>query len=69
MQLGGNLRRDLADFSKLANLRVLGLMDVTVRIPSLPDEYEDRRVRTSFSEVNSMGYGISDNLGNWIISQ
>lgn len=63
MQLGGNLRRDLADFSKLASLRVLGLMDVTVRIPSLPDEYEDRRVRTSFSEVNSMGYGISDNLG------
>lgn len=63
MQLGGASRRDLADFSKLSNLRVLGLMDVTVRIPSLPDEFEDRRVRTSFSEVNSMGYGISDNLG------
>lgn len=63
MHLGGASRRDLADFSKLSNLRVLGLMDVTVRIPSLPDEYEDRRVRTSFSEVNSMGYGISDNLG------
>ncbi|KAJ9098891.1 hypothetical protein QFC19_006230 [Naganishia cerealis] len=63
MQLGGSSRRDLADFSKLTNLRMLGLMDVTVRIPSLPDEYEDRRVRTSFSEVNTMGYGISDNLG------
>jgi adenylate cyclase len=42
---------------------MLGLMDVTVRIPSLPDEYEDRRVRTSVSEVNGMGYGISDTLG------
>ncbi|KAJ9123206.1 hypothetical protein QFC22_001399 [Naganishia vaughanmartiniae] len=61
--LGASSKRDLADFSKLTNLRMLGLMDVTVRIPSLPDEYEDRRVRTSVSEVNTMGYGISDTLG------
>lgn len=63
MMMAGNSRRDLADFSKLTQLRVLGLMDVTLRIPSVPDESEDRRVRTSFSDVNNMAYGISDTLG------
>lgn len=63
MGYGGNFRRDLSDFSKLTQLRMLGLMDVTLRIPSLPDESENRRVRTSFSEINGMGYGISDTLG------
>jgi adenylate cyclase len=59
----GAFRRDLSDFSKLSHIRVLGLMDVTLRIPSLPDESEQRRVRTSFSDLNGMGYGISDTLG------
>lgn len=39
-------------------------MDITLRI-SLPDEGDDRRVRTSFSEVNNMAYGISDTLGKY----
>lgn len=38
-------------------------MDVTLMIPSVPDENEDRRVRTSLSEINEMGYGIADTLG------
>lgn len=56
-------RRNLADFSALTKLHVLGLMDVTLMIPSVPDESEDRRVRTSLSEINEMGYGIADTLG------
>lgn len=55
----------LADFSDLASLRVLGLMDVTTTfLPNIPEETEDRRVRTSLSEVNRMSYGIADNLGS-----
>ncbi|KAG9316864.1 hypothetical protein JVU11DRAFT_2939 [Chiua virens] len=54
----------LADFSELTSLRVLGLMDVTTTfLPNIPEESEDRRVRTSLSEVNKMSYGIADNLG------
>ncbi|CAE6485176.1 unnamed protein product, partial [Rhizoctonia solani] len=51
------------DFSVLRDIRVLGLIDVTNTVPSLPDESDDRRVRTSFSDVNGMAYGISDTLG------
>lgn len=51
-------------FSNLSELRVLGLMDVTLPFdPNIPDENEDRRVRTSVSEVNGMAYGIADTLG------
>lgn len=57
------VRRDLSDFNALSHLRVLGLMDVTLRIPSLPDESDEKRVRTSFSDINNMAYGISDMLG------
>ena len=39
-------------------------MDVTLRIPSLPDESEEKRVRTSFSDINNMAYGISDMIGS-----
>lgn len=56
-------KRNLADFTALSKLHVLGLMDVTLMIPSVPDENEDRRVRTSQSEINDMGYGIADTLG------
>ena len=59
-----NQRKVLADFSSLLQLRVLGLMDVTtIFVPTIPDENEDRRVRTSLSEVNQMAYGIADTLG------
>ncbi|TFY71632.1 hypothetical protein EVG20_g1385 [Dentipellis fragilis] len=55
---------DLAGFSGLEHLRVLGLMDVTTTFArNIPDDNEERRVRTSLSEVNSMAYGIADNLG------
>ena len=54
--------RILADFSD--SLRVLGLMDVTTAfLSNIPEETEDRRVRTSLSEVNRMSYGIADTLG------
>lgn len=57
-------RRNLADFTALTRMHILGLMDVTLMIPSVPDENEDRRVRTSLSEINDMGYGIADTLGS-----
>ncbi|KAF2274808.1 PP2C-domain-containing protein [Westerdykella ornata] len=55
--------RDLTDFTSLTNLRVLGLMDVTMMIPSVPEQSEDRRVRTSGSAVGVMAYGMADSLG------
>lgn len=54
----------LADFSGLPQLRVLGLMDVTTTfLQTMPEESDDRRIRTSVSEVNRMAYGIADNMG------
>lgn len=39
-------------------------MDVTTGfISNIPDDNEERRVRTSGSEVNGMGYGIADSMG------
>ncbi|KAJ4352824.1 hypothetical protein N0V95_003932 [Ascochyta clinopodiicola] len=55
--------RDLTDFTALVSLRVLGLMDVTMMIPSVPEQTEDRRVRTAGSAVGSMAYGMADSLG------
>ncbi|KAF2878145.1 hypothetical protein BDV95DRAFT_600823 [Massariosphaeria phaeospora] len=55
--------RDLTDFTSLINLRVLGLMDVTMMVPSVPEQTEDRRVRTSGSTVGTMAYGMADSLG------
>lgn len=62
---GMNMRegRDLTDFSALLNLRVLGLMDVTMMVPSVPEQSEDRRVRTAGSAVGTMAYGMADSLG------
>jgi adenylate cyclase len=62
---GGNMRegRDLTDFSSLINMRVLGLMDVTMMVPSVPEQSEDRRVRTAGSAVGTMAYGMADSLG------
>ncbi|TCD66325.1 cysteinyl-tRNA synthetase [Steccherinum ochraceum] len=55
---------DPSDFSNLKNLKVLGLMDVTTMLlNNIPDDNEDRRVRTSLSEINKMAYGIADTLG------
>ena len=57
--------RNLADFSALTNLRNLGLIDVTLTIPSVPDDAEDCRVRTQGSESNLIAYGIADTLGRY----
>ncbi|AEO53222.1 hypothetical protein MYCTH_2294267 [Thermothelomyces thermophilus ATCC 42464] len=56
-------RDQLTDFSRLQNLRVLGLIDVTLTQPSIPDQNEDRRVRTSSSLAGYMPYGMADTLG------
>ena len=58
------IEKNLADFSRLINLKILGLMDVTTTfVTNIPDDNEDRRVRTSYSEVKKMAYGIADTLG------
>ncbi|KAF8907910.1 hypothetical protein CPB84DRAFT_1768014 [Gymnopilus junonius] len=59
----------LSGFTSLSQLRVLGLMDVTITTTAkdatvdIPDENADRRVRTSLSTVCGMSYGIADSLG------
>lgn len=60
--------QSLSGFTELSHLCVLGLMDVTMTTTGnvwldLPDENEDRRVRTSGTIVNGMPYGIADALG------
>jgi len=59
---GGQLM-DLTSFAMLHNLRILGLMDVTLTTPAVPDQSEDRRVRTSGSLAGAMTYGMADSLG------
>lgn len=54
---------DLTDFNSLTHLRVLGLMDVTLTTSTIPEETEDRRVRTSASLAASVAYGMADFLG------
>ncbi|KAF9471917.1 hypothetical protein BDN70DRAFT_938582 [Pholiota conissans] len=60
----------LSGFKDLSQLKVLGLMDVTITTTThdtavdIPDETIDRRVRTSLSTVCNMGYGIADSLGD-----
>lgn len=61
-------KQSLANFVELRQLRVLGLMDVTITATGqasvdIPDENEDRRIRTSMSTVDGMSYGIADTLG------
>ncbi|KAI1208979.1 PP2C-domain-containing protein [Annulohypoxylon truncatum] len=56
-------REQYTDFGRLLNLRVLGLMDVTLTNPSIPDQSEDRRVRTSGSLAGHLPYGMADTLG------
>ncbi|KAF5386069.1 hypothetical protein D9615_002687 [Tricholomella constricta] len=61
--------QSLSGFTDLTQLRVLGLIDVTITTTSanatvdIPDENDDRRVRTSGSTVLGMAYGIADALG------
>jgi adenylate cyclase len=55
--------KDLTDFTSLQKLRILGLMDVTLMVESVPEQTENRRVRTAGSTVGSMSYGMADSLG------
>jgi adenylate cyclase len=55
--------RDLSDFHALTKLRLLGLMDVTTMGTTVPDQTENRRVRTIGSEAAGMAYGVADTLG------
>ncbi|KAK5258349.1 hypothetical protein LTR40_008070, partial [Exophiala xenobiotica] len=54
---------DLTSFNTLKYLRILGLMDVTLLTNTIPDDNEDRRVRTSASLVGTLMYGMADTLG------
>lgn len=67
--LGALARESLAGFSFLHQIRVLGLIDINIdgmnEVVDIPDETEDRRVRTSLSTVNGMAYGIADTLGKF----
>jgi adenylate cyclase len=54
---------DLTSFSSLHYLRVLGLMDVTLTIPTTPEPTEDRRVRLSASLAGQINFGIADTIG------
>lgn len=47
----------------LKHLRVLGLMDVTLTTPNVPDQNVNVRVRTTTSELKNIGYGVSDCMG------
>jgi len=57
--------RDLSDFHALTKLRLLGLMDVTTMGTTVPEQTENRRVRTIGSEVAGMAYGLADTLGKY----
>lgn len=61
--VGGAANADLTNFNSLTHLRILGLMDVTLTIPTIPDQTEDRRVRTTGSLADSIPYGMADSLG------
>ncbi|KAH8905327.1 adenylate cyclase [Coniochaeta sp. PMI_546] len=61
--MGFSSRESFTDFGRLTYLRLLGLMDVTLTIPTIPDQSEDRRVRTSGSMAGYLPYGMADTLG------
>ncbi|SCU96812.1 LANO_0E14422g1_1 [Lachancea nothofagi CBS 11611] len=56
-------KMDLSDLTVLKDLRVLGLMDVTLKTSKVPDEGVNIRLRTTASVLNGMKYGIADTLG------
>ncbi|ODQ77915.1 hypothetical protein BABINDRAFT_163286 [Babjeviella inositovora NRRL Y-12698] len=60
----GESNENLDDFTVLKKLRILGLVDVTVTTPLVPDESYDLRVRTTATEFGNIGYGIADTLGS-----
>jgi len=67
MNISLSQRKSLSNFSTLTNLNMLGLMDVTCLVQT-PDENDQRRVRTTTSDIIQTGipggikYGVSDTL-------
>lgn len=53
----------LDSFLGLKNLKMLGLMDVTITTDAVPDQSVSRRIRSTASQIGDFGYGISDTLG------
>lgn len=47
----------------LKQLKVLGLIDVTLTTPAVPDQSIDNRIRTTSSELDNVGYGVADTMG------
>ena len=47
----------------LKQLKVLGLIDVTLTTTNVPEQSIDLRLRTTASEFDNFGYGVSDSLG------
>lgn len=56
-------KRDLSDLTILKNLKVLGLLDVTMKTSKVPDDGVNFRLRTTGTTINGMKYGIADTLG------
>lgn len=54
---------DYSDLTILPNLKMLGLMDVTLNTSKVPDENTNFRLRTTASIINGMRYGVADSLG------
>lgn len=54
---------DYSNLTILPNLKVLGLMDVTLNTSKVPDENSNFRLRTTASIINGMRYGVADSLG------
>lgn len=56
-------RKDFSDLTVLKEIRILGLMDVTLKTSKVPDESVNLRLRTTASMINGMKYGVADTLG------
>lgn len=56
-------KTDLSDLTILKGLRILGLVDVTLKTSRVPDEGVNMRLRTTASVLNGMKYGVADTLG------
>ncbi|KAJ2737679.1 cysteinyl-tRNA synthetase, partial [Coemansia sp. Cherry 401B] len=52
----------VSDFYQLTDLRILGLLQLTIMVP-LPDDTPNRRVRTT-DPIKHVKYGIADTLGS-----
>ncbi|SCV03528.1 LAMI_0H08878g1_1 [Lachancea mirantina] len=56
-------KEDLSNLTVLKDMRILGLMDVTIKTSRVPDESVNVRLRTTASLINGLKYGVADTLG------